>query len=313
MPANLPPQYFEAEKGYRLAETAQEKVEALKSMLSIMPKHKGTDRLRAELRTKIAKLSKESQRERSIGRKGAVYYVRKEGAGQVALVGLPNVGKSQLLSALTNASPPVAPYPFTTKSPTPGMTSFENVQIQIVDLPPLTGRSSHSWLPNITRNADILLLVVDLSADPEAQVEAIREQLGRLGIKHKRFVISGTKGDLEGASANYEKLNSLYGEEFPIAFTSAVEDKGLDELKEKLFAALEIIRVYTKPPAGKPDFNAPFILKKGDTVDDLAAAIHKDLSSGLRYAQVWGSGRFDGQRVKRDYLLRDGDVVELHT
>jgi hypothetical protein len=312
MPANLPPQYFEAEKRYRLAETAQERLEALKAMLSLMPKHKGTDRLRAELRTKIAKLTQESQKEYAISRKGTGYYVKKEGAGQAVLVGLPNVGKSQLLCALTSASPTVASYPFTTKSPTPGMTSFENVQIQLVDLPPLTDHSAHSWLPNIIRNADVFLLVVDLSADPVAQVEAIGEQLGKFGIKHKRFVISGTKGDLKGTSANYDKLSSFYGGEFPVVSTSAVEGRGLDELREKLFTALGVIRVYTKTPTGKPDFTTPFILKKGDTVDDLAASIHKDLHSRLKYAQVWGSGKFDGQRVRRDYILMDGDVVELH-
>ncbi|MCX5999773.1 MAG: 50S ribosome-binding GTPase, partial [Chloroflexi bacterium] len=171
MPANLTPQYFEAEKLYRSATTPQEKVEALEEMLSVMPKHKGTDRLRADLRTKLAKFTAEAQRRPLVGKKGSLLYsVPREGAGQAVLVGLPNVGKSQLVSVLTGAASEVAPYPFTTQVPIPGMLRFENVQIQLVDLPAITAPQVDSWLGNVIRNADLVIAVVDLGHEPVGQM-----------------------------------------------------------------------------------------------------------------------------------------------
>ena len=180
MPANLPPQYFEAEKRYRGARTPQEKIEALEDMFALMPKHKGTDRLRAELRTKIARLSEEAERRPFVAKRGSqLYCVRKEGAGQAALVGLPNAGKSQLVSTLTQAAPQVGDYPFTTQLPMPGMMEYENVQVQLVDLPAITAPEVSSWLPNIVKNADLLLIVLDLTQDAAAQLEAVIQWLAK--------------------------------------------------------------------------------------------------------------------------------------
>ena len=324
MPANLPPQYFEAEKRYRRAQTPQEKVEALEDMLSIMPKHKGTDRLRAELRTKIAKFYDEAQRRPVIGRKGSLlYYIKKEGAGQAVLVGLPNVGKSQLVSAVTEASPEVADYPFTTQAPIPGMMKFEDIQIQLVDLPAITAPHVDSWLPNILRNADVLLIVVDLTQDPVVQMEAIIERLEKFRIRlsdedgeveprmvRKRALLVGNKRDL--AEAGCQRLSSQYGKEFPLVCVSAKEGDGLEGLGENIYKALELIRVYTKAPGQPPDLSEPVVVKKGSTVEEVAGSIHKDFQSKLKYAQVWGSGKFDGQKVKRDYVLHEGDIIELH-
>lgn len=326
MPANLPPQYFEAEKRYRRAKNPQEKVEALEDMLSIMPKHKGTDRLRAELRSKIAKFYEEAQKRPLIGRKGSLlYYVNKEGAGQAVLVGLPNVGKSQVVSRVTEASPEVADYPFTTQIPTPGMMKFENIQIQLVDVPAITAPHVDSWLPNVLRNADVLLIVVDLAQDPITQVEAIIEQLEKFRIKlfdegvevepravRKRALIIGNKKDLKGAEEEYQRLSSRYGVEFPLVCISAKEGNGLEELGKSIYEALGVIRVYTKAPGQPPDLNEPVVVKRGSTVEEVAESIHKDFRSKLKYAQVWGSGKFDGQKVKRQYILQEGDIVELH-
>jgi len=325
MPANLPPQYFEAEKRYRQARTPQEKVEALEDMLSIMPKHKGTDRLRAELRTKIAKFYDEAQKRPLIGRKGSLlYYIKKEGAGQAVLVGLPNVGKSQLVSAVTEASPEVANYPFTTQVPIPGMMRFENIQIQLVDLPAITAPQVDSWLPNVFKNADLLLIVVDLSQDPITQMEAIIERLKKFRINlfdqaeveprtvQKRALIIGNKRDLEGAEERYRRLSSRYGEKLSLVCLSAKEGDGLEKLGESIYRALDVIRVYTKAPGQPPDLNEPVVVKKGSTVEEVAESIHKDFRSKLKYALVWGSGKFDGQQVKRQHVLQEGDIVELH-
>jgi hypothetical protein len=298
-------------------------------MLAIMPKHKGTDKLRAELRTKIARLSEEAQRRPGAGgRGGTLYSVKKEGAGQAVLVGLPNGGKSLLFSCLTGAEARVADYPFTTQFPAPGMMRFENVQIQIVDIPPLSERSLPPWVYTILRGADILLLVIDLSIDPLAQVQTICEELGRWRIKLrgkeeslaapevgvlKKALIVGNKGDLEHALDNYLLLEKHYGDSFPLFCVSAREEVGLEELRKGIFEALEVVRVYTKAPGREPDLTEPVVLKKGSTVEDVAEAIHKEFRGKLKYAQIWGSGKFGGQRVGRDYIPQDGDIIELRT
>jgi ribosome-interacting GTPase 1 len=276
MPANLPPQYFEAEKVYRQAKTPEEKVEALETMLAIMPKHKGTDKLRADLRRRIAKFSEEALRRPSAGRKGSAYNIRKEGAGQIVLVGLPNAGKSQLVSTLTDAFTTVADYPYATKEPLPGMMRFENIQIQLLDMPPITDREAKPWFSHLLRNADILLVMIDLADDPQAQMEAIFNELENMkielrvaeggdgepvpGIARKKALIVGNKKDMDDSGRHYSVLSSRYGGEFPIVAVSATDSSSLDDMKHTVFKTLEIIRVYTKSPGQKPDFDDPIIL-----------------------------------------------------
>jgi len=322
MPANLPPQYFDAEKNFRLAKTAPEKIVALEEMLAIMPKHKGTDHLRAELRAKIAKLTQALDKKTATHR--ASMLIEKEGAGQVAVIGLPNAGKSQLVSTITNASPTAAEYPFTTHAATPGMMEFENIKIQLIDTPPLVPQSIEFWLPHMLRRADALLIIVDLGNAPLAQMEAITEQLGKMRISiggrteeegilsHQKTLIVGNKLDLENAGENYTALQNKYGEQLPVMAISAKEGTGLEELKQGVFRLLDIMRVYTKTPGQKADFTDPLILKKGSTMEDTAAEVHKDFRARLKYARVWGSGKHDGLMVKRNHVLQDGDVIELH-
>ena len=327
MPANLPPQYHEAEKIYRSAKTPEEKVEALEAMLAIMPKHKGTDHLRAELRRRIAKHQEEAQRRPSTGKKGSSYNIRREGAGQIVLVGLPNAGKSQLVSTLTEAAPEVADYPFTTKVPAPGMMKFENIQIQLVDMPPLTDREAKPWLSHLLRNADVLLVMIDLGEDPLLQMNAILAELEvmkvklmgmevkdefLIGVALKKALIVGNKNDLNNAVENYKLVQSRYGDKLPVVSISAQKGFGLEEMKRTIYNMLDIIRVYTKSPGAKADLNDPVILKTGSTVEEAAGSIHKDFLRNLKYAQVWGSGKFDGQKVSRGYVLEDGDVLEFH-
>jgi small GTP-binding protein len=314
MPANLPPQYFEAEQNFRLAKNPAEKIAALEEMLAIMPKHKGTDHLRAKLRARIARLTEAS--EKKLATKRASVVIEKEGAAQVAVIGLPNAGKSQLISGITNASPTVADYPFTTHSATPGMMEFENIKIQLIDTPPLVPQSIDFWLPPMLRRADALLVMVDLADAPLEQMETITAQLEKMrieigGDKAKALII-GNKLDLEGASRNYTALKNEYEEKMPVVAISAREGTGLEELKAKIYEVLDIIRVYTKAPGKKPDFNDPIILDKGSTLADAAAEVHKDFLAKLKYARIWGSGKHDGVMAKRDHILQDGDIIELH-
>ncbi|MFC1966592.1 GTPase [Chloroflexota bacterium] len=325
MPANLPPQYFEAEKNFRAAKTNPEKIAALEEMLAIMPKHKGTDHLRAELRRRIAKLTQASDKKAATQRASMV--ILKEGAAQVVVIGPPNAGKSQLVSSVTNASPTVAEYPFTTSTATPGMMEFENIQIQMIDTPPLVDNYTESWHSHILIRADALLVVVDLSDDPLAQMEAIITELGRMRIgitdkktedepgiivRHKKALIIGNKIDLDEAGRRYAALQNKYEDQLPIIAISARKETGLEELKLRIYQILDIIRVYTKTPGQKPDFADPIILERWATLEDAATEVHKDFRAGLKFARLWGSGKHDGIMVKRDHILQDGDVVELH-
>jgi ribosome-interacting GTPase 1 len=324
MPANLPPQYHEAEESFRLAKTIPEKVAALEEMLAVMPKHKGTDHLRAKLRARIARLTEASEKKSATKRASMV--IPREGAAQVAVVGLPNAGKSQLVATVTNASPPVADYPFTTHSATPGMMEFEDIKIQLIDTPPLAPQAVDFWMPPLLRRADALLIMVDLTDAPEEQMEAIFRQLGDMRIIvggeaeedtesvswHKKALIVGNKLDRENAQNNYTALNNKYGKQFPVIAISARQGRGLEELKLKLYKLLDVIRVYTKAPGEKPVFTDPVVLPRGSTLEDAASGVHRDFRERLKYARLWGSGKHDGIMVKRDHIMQDGDIIELH-
>ena len=326
MPANLTPAYFEAEKQFRRAKDIEEKIEALQKMLSVMPKHKGTDKLHGDLRRKLARLTEEAERQYAASKRGDVHRVRKEGAGQVVLVGLPNAGKSEIVAAVTGASTEVAEYPFSTHTLIPGMMKFENIQIQLVDAPPITSRDAMAWLSNAYRSCDALLVLVDLGSDPLDQMENIVQQLETrrirlMGIAGQEFVsgdmekkalVVGNKNDLEGAGKAYERLQFRYGADIPMISISARNGSGLEGLGPKVYTLLDIIRVYTKAPGGKPELADPVVLKRGSTVEDAAGDVHKDFRSKLKYALVWGSGKYEGQRVKRAHVLQDGDIIELH-
>jgi len=325
MPANLPPQYYEVEKRFRAAKEPAEKILVLEEMLAIMPKHKGTDHLRADLRGRIAKLTQ--QVGKKAGGQHASMLIDKEGAAQVAIVGLPNVGKSQLICSLTNACPDVAEYPFTTWTATPGMMKFENVQIQLIDTPPLAPQSIEFWVPPTLRRADALLVMIDLSSDPLTQMEETIARLEKMrviigerkadvpedyALWKKKALIAGNKIDLDNGVENYAALKELYGGQLPVIAISANKGTGLEELRNEIFRVLDIIRVYTKTPGQKADLTDPVIISRGSTLEDAAAAVHKDFARNLKFARIWGSGKHDGVMAKRDHILQDGDIIELH-
>jgi len=247
MPANLPPQYFDAEKRFREAKTPADKIDALEEMLAIMPKHKGTDHLKAELRSRIAKLTQMAGKKLATQR--ASMMIEKEGAAQVVVVGMPNSGKSQLVATVTNASPTVADYPFTTHQATPGMMEFENIQIQLIDTPPITEQAMEWWLPHIIRRADGILIMVDLSDAPLDRLEIILTELESKKVQiwgnEAKTLIVGNKIDLENARQNYRALLGKYGEQLPVMAISARDGTGLEELKQTTYQVLNIIRVYT--------------------------------------------------------------------
>jgi len=325
MPANLPPHYFAAEKEYKNAKTIPEKIAALEEMLAIMPHHKGTDKLRAGLTRKIAQLKVQAE-QRSKTKRGSIYSIDKQGAAQVILVGAPNAGKSSLLALLTNATPEIADYPHTTLLPVIGMMPYEDIQIQIVDLPPIGEEVRKLPFYNLLRTADALLMVVDGSSDPCLEVKLILDELEEgkvfspmrdeddvpVGGVRKRMLIILNKCEGVDTDNMLTAVRDVIDEKMPMISVSAQSRLGIDDLKVQIYKIVEIVRVYTKIPGKKPDMKAPFVLKAGSTVMDLAREIHHDFSDNLRFARVWGSARFEGQPVQRDYVLQDGDIIELH-
>jgi ribosome-interacting GTPase 1 len=329
MPANLPPEYFEAEKRFKQAAIPSEKIAALEDLIATVPKHKGTDKLRADLRRKLSQLRKEAISRKKGGR-GDLYVVQKEGAAQIALVGFPNSGKSSLLACLTNATPVIAEYPISTVAPLPGMMPFEDIQIQLVDLPPIGNESTDGWVSGILRYADALLLVIDLTEDPDIQAELLIDQLQRWNIHilsdiesrisdssvrtgvFKKALIAANKKDLESSEDGFIRLEKKYGELYQCLSVSALKKENLEELKRAIFDISDIIRVYSKPPGKDPDLSKPFTIPRGSTVLDLANTIHKDFVFNLKYARIWGSAKFDGQRVEKSHILKDKDIVEFH-
>ncbi len=329
MPANLTPQYNKAEQEYRQLTDPAARLEKLREMLRLLPKHKGTEKLQAELRRKIGRARDDAEVGRGTGAKGGLSYkVPREGAGQLVLLGGPNVGKSALLAAVTRAHPEVAAYPFTTRAPQPGVMMWEDVQVQLVDLPPIAREFLEPWTTSVIRAADGALLLVDLSDDDGPDVmDAVRERLEGLhtplvgewpeDLEEEATIplrtrVIATKLDAPGAPERLTLLEEWVGGRYPITAISATAGVGLETLRGVAYDLLGVIRVYTKVP-GKPlDRACPFTVKVGSTVDDLAHEIHRDLASRLKYARIWGTGVYDGQTVRRDHALHDADVVELH-
>ena len=328
MPANLTPQYRKAEAAYRAAKTTEEKIARLEEMLRVIPRHKGTDHLFGDLKRKLAQLRREPK-QKSAGSRVNLYYVPKTGAGQVVLLGPPNSGKSALVDRLTNAKVEVADYPFTTRLPQPGMYVYSEVPIELVDTPPVTADYFESEMLSTLRECDVVAPVVDAGAP--GVLEDLEMVFGHLAERHFQLVsrpyaesddenpelvmpafIVAAKCDLEGASGNLDALRELYGAKFRIVATSVATGEGLEEVGREVLRLIDVIRVYAKPPGRDVDRSAPFCLRRGSTVLDMARQIHRELPDKLKSARVWGSAKFDGQTVPRDHVLRDGDVVELN-
>jgi uncharacterized protein len=329
MPANLTQQYLKAEEEYRRATSLEEELECLQAMMKEIPKHKGTDHLQADLKSKIAKIKKELATEKSSGKKSRGLRIPRQGAGTAILLGGPNAGKSQLVASLTRATPEVAPYPFTTTVPAPAMMPWEDVSVQMIDTPPITADYMDSHLHGLIRAAELAMLLVDLESDDG--IEQCQEVLDRLsqtktrlaarssldeqdvGLSYTQAFFVPNKIDAPGAAERLELLHELIPLDWTEHVISAKHGTGLEALRESIFKSLDVIRVYSKLPTAKEaDRDRPFTLRRGSPLLDMAAMVHKDFLAGLKFARVWGSAVHDGTQVKGDYVLHDKDIVELH-
>jgi hypothetical protein len=329
MPANLPPEYFRIEATLREAKTPLEKIEVCEKLLAVIPKHKGTEKLVALYKSKIAKLREEAQKKPSTTRRGPLGRIEASGAGQVVVAGPPNAGKSSLVKALTGAEVEVADYPFTTRVPSPFMMPFENVKVQIVDTPPVTPESMEPWFAEMLKTADAVLLVADLGdADTAPLLNGILAKLREKKVEFagadadippekgpflKRTLLAANKADLDPEGKVFAGLGVLLEEPFEKLAVSALTGFHLHELKRRIFSLLHVVRAHSKAPGKKAELDSPFALRKGSTVLDMARAVHKDFAEKLDFARVWSKdGTIEGQRVNRDHVLNDEDVVELH-
>jgi ribosome-interacting GTPase 1 len=358
MPTNVTPEYKKAKEQFQKARDPEERLTCLKEMLRTVPKHKGTDHLQAEIKTRIKQLTEElSGPRKGAAKTGPAHTIHPEGAAQVALVGPPNSGKSSLHRRLTGSHAEVGPYAHTTHTPFPGMFPYQDIQFQIVDLPPVSATYMESWMPNALQPARAALLVVDLSAPGCVEnVAAIRERLDSKRVSlterwpgaiapdyldvagvsaelsvaamdgtheasfefddpfrsHLPTLLVANKRDLVSDPDEITALEELIGVRYPALAVSAETGEGLDRIGPALFQGLGVVRVYTKAPGRAPEMDRPFTVFAGDTIADVAALVHRELAGSLKYARVWGSAKFDGQRVGKDHVVGDGDIVELH-
>jgi ribosome-interacting GTPase 1 len=330
MPANLTPQYHKAEDEYRRAQTPEDELRCLEVMLREIPKHKGTDKLQAELKAKISKAKQEVETAKKSPKKGPSLKLPRQGAGRVILLGGPNAGKSSLLKAVTRATPEVAPYPFTTREPQLGMMPWEDISVQMVDTPPISADVFDSSLLGLIRGSDLVLLMVDLGADEGTeQLQAVLDELGQtktrlakesyldeddIGMSYTKTLLVLNKIDEPEAADRLALMREFIQTDFDEFQISAEAGMGLDALKEAIVRALDVVRVYTKLPNKKEaDYDKPFTLRRGGTLLDVAELIHKDVAANFKHARVWGANINPGSTVKGDYVVSDKDVVEIHS
>lgn len=343
MPANLSPEYKDAQEKFRRARDPQEKLECLREMLRTIPKHKGTEHLQAEIKTRVKELTDElGGPKKGAVRGGPDLTVRHEGAAQVAFVGPPNAGKSRLHARLTGSHAVVGPYPFSTKHPLPGMLLHEDVQLQLVDLPPVADDYFEPWMSGTLHNTDAVALVVDLS-DPGCvdQLEAIERRLGEKRVSlvprldappaaapgesedaaaldpfraRLPTLLLANKADLfADPGAELAVFREIAPDPFDSLAVSAETGAGLAAIGPTLFSLLGIARIYSKVPGHPPDMGRPFTLRGGGTVRDVAQQVHRGMAAELKFARIWGaSADFEGQQVSAAHVVRDRDVVELH-
>jgi ribosome-interacting GTPase 1 len=337
MAANLSPEYKKAEQAFRMAREPRERLECLKEMLRTIPRHKGTEHLQADIKSRIRELTDEiGGAHAGTAHRHCGHAVRHEGAAQICLTGPPNSGKSSLHAALTGSKAEVAPFPRTTQEALPGMLPLEDIAFQLVDLPPISPGRMAPWMAGLLQMTDAVWLVVDL-ADPECteHVVAICAELAQhkisltdrwpglnggraaeglldpLGVRLPTLLVAN-KCDLDPDPDEVKVLEELAGVRFPAIAVSAKSGDGLGRLAPFMFSGLRIVRVYTKPPGHLPDRTRPFIVRQGNTVSDVARLVHHDVARSLKFARLWGSGAFDGQQVGPDHTVADGDIVELH-
>ncbi len=303
MPINAHPEYLEAEKEYHSAYGSDEKLKALEKMLSFVPKHKGAENLRAQLKTRYKKLKEEiSKSKKSSSKKQGI----KKEEMQAVIIGLTNTGKSSLLSKLTNTNPEIADYDFTTKKPILGMMDYENVKIQLMEVPAF---ESNYYDKGLVNSADTILILINNIS----QIKEIEDDLKK--SKGKRIIILN-KSDKLNFKEKRKISSTLQSKRYNFVLISTKNGEGIKNLKTKIFESFDKIRVYTREPGKKINKKneKPMILEPNSTVKDVAEKILKGFSNKVKEARITGpSGKFLKQTVGLKHKLKDLDTIEFKT
>jgi uncharacterized protein len=304
MPVNANYEYVNAEAKFLSAKTDEEKLVCLEEMMKTMPKHKGSETLSKNLKTRYkkikAKLAIEQKKKKSASKRLGI----KKSEMQAALVGLTNSGKSSLLACLTNATPEVNDYQYTTKVPVLGVLHHEGAKIQIVDLPAVENELCDLGIVN---TADTLIIILD-------NIEQLKTIEPFLSRASKSKIIVFNKIDLLSENEKRRVFANLSSKKYNFVMISCKTQENLEVLKNKIFASFGKIRVYTKEPGKPVDKEDPIMLPIGSTVKEAAEKILHGFSFKIKQAKVTGpSSKFPNQKVGLEHVLKDKDIVELYT
>jgi len=277
MATNQSFEYQKAEEAYKDADGPDGKLNALKNMLKVAPKHKSSEKLLASIKERMAKLKSTMDRQKKSGKRGYTQTIKKEGAAQVCIVGRTNSGKSTLLKELTGANVEIADYEFTTRKPETGTMDYMGIKIQIIEIPAVVENFEDSnngmTYISILSHSDLVVMLFDSAKEKSYLDKELRE------VRTPRMVYNN-------------------------------EDKEM--FSKKIWKRLGLIKVYTKQPGKEKDF-PPVAFDNGSTVKDVAMKVHKDFIKGFKYARISGkSAKFDWQTVGLNHVLQDDDILELH-
>lgn len=307
MSTNQSPEYFAAEEHYRQADTVEEKVSCLEEMMRTFKKHKGSEKMLSELRTRLKKLLAKLERDKSQKKgKGFQLTVKKEGVAQIVILGVANSGKSFLLSKLTNARPIISDIEYTTKLPEQGILELNGMKIQLVEIPAIIpdfiNKENGGALMGIIRNADLVIIL--LRKNLKEELNLIVNELDKANIKLNEEIPESYVTKSIKAIIIVNKEENIKIKNFNVYYIS-------ESLPYYIWRSLDKIFVYTKSPKREKDW-PPVALNKNSTVRDLASEVHKDFIRKFKYAKIWGSSKFPGQTVGLDYKLKEGDIIEFH-
>jgi len=301
MTTNASPQFTKAQGKFLNAKNDEERLIFLDEMIREAPKHKSSENLLANLRTRRKRLEAQLAKSKKSGKASRVG-IKKEDM-QIVIVGKTNSGKSSLLNALTNAGSKISYTSFATSSPKIGMMYSDGTGIQIIENPAI---ESEYYDKGITHTTDIILILIN-------SLEEIKEIESLAGNDNKKRIIVFNKSDLLNENEKRRIQSTLQSKKYNFSIISSLTGEGLEELKEKLFNSFEKLRIYTKEP-GKEKSKRPIILEPGATPKDVAEKILKGFSQKVRETKIWGpSSKFSGQIVGLKHKLKDLDVVEFKT
>lgn len=296
---NQSPFYKKAESMFLQSKTNDEKLRWLEEMIKECPKHKSSEKMLANLKTRHIKLREKIESQKKSAKGSKKQGIKKEDM-QAVIVGKTNSGKSSLLDVLTNTSPDIADYSFTTKYSFVGMMPYLGSQIQLIEIPAI---KSEYYDKGAVNSADTILLLVNSLED----LQEIEKEISNPTAK--KIIVFNDK-----FNADLRKIEAtLKSKKYNFIIINTKEEEGIEELKEKIFQSFNKIRVFTKEP-GKEKSNKPIILSPNATVKDIAEKILKGFSHLVKETRIWGpSSKFPGQKIGLSHKLKDLDVIEFKT